>query len=169
MNLVKRGTLLIKSGTYHRSDLRHFNIVCTDPDEKDRQLIVSISSIKDGQEYDPACVLDDHEHRFIRHPSFVKYEFAKIAYRRQLLRKLDNKTALPYPPSLTEEVFKKVLKGIDVSEFVEPRFRDHYHRSLLCSGQANRLRTAPSRPRCADFRYRPPSADPGETLTASPT
>tara|TARA_R110001599_G_scaffold57492_1_gene157972 strand:+ start:945 stop:1430 length:486 start_codon:yes stop_codon:yes gene_type:complete len=126
-NLAKRGTLLIESGTYHRPDLRHFHVVCTDPDEDGRQLIVSISTINGGQHYDNACVLESHEHKFIKHPSFVKYAYAKITYRSQLLKKLANKKAKPYPPDLNNQTFQKVLNGIDTSEYIEPKARAYYH------------------------------------------
>lgn len=160
---------MIDSGTYHRPDLEHFHIICTDPDEDDRQLIVSISSIVDGEIYDAACVLDYYEHKFIKHPSFVKYDFAKIAYRKHLLRKLAIGAARPYPPDVDNEVFQKVLEGIDVSDHVEPAVHRYYHKRKNTVAGATNPKAAPARSECLDFRYRAESAAPRKAIPASST
>ena len=67
-------TLLIPSGPEHDPDRMHLFVVLTNPfddrgDGVQRVLLVSLSTVHDHKNHDPACVLEAGEHRFVKHES----------------------------------------------------------------------------------------------------
>lgn len=71
------GTLLIPSGPLEDQNRRHLHVVCTDPCAAGNQIIVSITTWTNDL-CDDACILEAHEHEFLRHKSYVLYRKARI-------------------------------------------------------------------------------------------
>ena len=71
--VCKAGTILVPSGTYHNPYQKHLHIVCTDPDDQGRVVLVSVTTwINDL--CDGTCILLEHEHPWLWKPkSYVNY------------------------------------------------------------------------------------------------
>lgn len=77
MAVGKKGTILIVSGPKNDPDKKHLHVVCTDPDENGDVLLVPVCSV--GTTYhDPTCLLQDHEHPFLRHDSYICYAKSQV-------------------------------------------------------------------------------------------
>jgi hypothetical protein len=73
---MKKGTVLMPTGP-----VDHLHFICSDPvyypaKVKECVLIVNISSIDDGSDYDQTCILNAEEHPFIKHPSYIYRTYA---------------------------------------------------------------------------------------------
>ncbi|CAN7432153.1 hypothetical protein [Rhizobium sp. LjRoot254] len=75
--VARAGTLLIPSGPENDPGRRHLHVVCTDPDGDGNQLIVSITTWTNNL-CDAACIIQPHEHAWLRHQSYVFYRKARI-------------------------------------------------------------------------------------------
>lgn len=75
--VARAGTLLIPSGPSHDPDRKHLFIVCTDPCEEGKQLLVGVTTWVNDQ-CDDACILEPHEHEFLNRKSFILYRAARI-------------------------------------------------------------------------------------------
>lgn len=73
---LKKGTLLIPSGPHHDPDRMHLHVVCTDPCSDGKQLLVPICSYV--APCDLTCVLEAHEHSWLKKKSYVLYAKADI-------------------------------------------------------------------------------------------
>jgi len=127
-SLFKRGTLLIPSGPSHDPDRKHLHIICTDPDECDEQLLVSVCSVRDDL-YDRTCVLLPHEHEFLRKKSFVYYAKATILDQGSLSEGLERRKFDPHE-DLNSQTFLRVTRGILISKRSTPRVKQFYQLSL---------------------------------------
>jgi hypothetical protein len=78
----RRATLLIPSGPVGNPDQKHLFILLTDPvptaNGGKEVLLVGVSSVRNGQFHDPACLLYSGDHPFIDHKSYVNYRMARI-------------------------------------------------------------------------------------------
>lgn len=73
----KSGTLLIPSGTGKHPDKKHLFVICTNKCSKNMHLLVPVTSWTNNL-CDSACVLNEHEHSFIKHKSYVFYRNSRI-------------------------------------------------------------------------------------------
>lgn len=97
------------SGPKDDPDRLHLYVVCTDPDEDGDQLIVSIST-RSNEFCDDACILQAHEHDFLRHESYVFYRKAKLAKAEALNNGVASKLFTPHA-DFNAQAFLKILKG----------------------------------------------------------
>jgi hypothetical protein len=112
-NFYKKGTLLIPSGPSHDADRMHLHVICTDPDTDGKQLIVSICT-KTNAPYDSTCVLQKHEHTFLRHESYVLYRKANITDHAALINGVNANLFVP-KDDVNGQVFLRITKGICAS------------------------------------------------------
>lgn len=111
--MYKRGTLLIPSGPSSDVNRRHLHVICTDPDENGNQLIVSICT-KINNLCDDACTLQEYEHPFLNHESYVFYRKAKIITSDALAKGVTERLFEPRE-DFNRQTFLRILKGICVS------------------------------------------------------
>lgn len=78
MGVARQGTLLIVSGPRHDPSRRHLHVVVNDPDVDGNVLLLAICSVT-AAPHDATCVLQPHEHPFLKHPSYVFYARATLA------------------------------------------------------------------------------------------
>ena len=112
-NFYKKGTLLIPSGPSHDPDRMHLHIICTDPDEKGKQLIVSVSK-KTSAPCDNTCVLQSHEHSFLSQESYIFYRKARIIDQTALINGVNAKL-FAFKDDVNGQTFLKVTNGICAS------------------------------------------------------
>lgn len=123
-NLLKRGTLLIPSGPTHDPDRLHLHIICTDPDDHGRQLVVSCNSIKSDR-FDRTCLLYAYEHPNISHPSYIAYRHADIVTHERLIVGVRREYFHP-KKDLNSQTFLRVTKGIVTSPETTPRIKNFF-------------------------------------------
>lgn len=111
MAIAKKGTLLITSGPVHDPERMHLHIVCCDPDEKGNVVIVSICSARADGKHDKTCLLQDFEHKFLTHESYVYYREAQITTGAALQTGVVKGVMIPHDP-MNAQVFLRVTKGI---------------------------------------------------------
>lgn len=123
---IKRGTVLVPSGPAHDPDRLHLFILLTDPmGEWQEVLMVSISSVKEGIEYDGTCVLAPGCHEFVKRHSWVDYSTACLLSERKLAvgvtqGRIHKREMLAHP------VFVRVCQGLVDSPHVRPKLKKFY-------------------------------------------
>ncbi len=117
-NVFQKGTLLIHTGPH-----AHLHIVMNDPvhctEMNDSSvLVVNISSVKQGEFYDPSCVLMPGCHPFVRLNSWVMYSHAAVLRVPRIDQKLADGEFQTHHP-MNQASFDSVRAGFDVSEHVK--------------------------------------------------
>jgi hypothetical protein len=73
----KRGTLLVLSGTHVDPDKHHLFVICTDECDNGNFLIAPLCTWTNSY-CDPTCILQPHEHQFIKQKSYVLYRKCQL-------------------------------------------------------------------------------------------
>jgi len=110
MAVYRAGTMLIPSGTAHNPNNRHLFIVCNDTDADGNNLIVSVSTYSNPR-CDGTCILETHEHDWLRHQSYVFYRKIRIEAADALERGILEGSILQQA-DMNQQVFLKVINGI---------------------------------------------------------
>ena len=120
-----KATVLIPSGPSNDQDRMHLFIILTNPStEKKLNIIVSISTYT-GWPNDPTCILNQGDHPFIRHKSYVLYSKAKIFKSKKLTRGVQDGKLVPKDP-IDQSVFEKIVVGLMVSERTPKKIKDFF-------------------------------------------
>lgn len=110
MAIAKKSTLLIVSGPNHDPERKHLHVICNDPDGEGNVAIVSICSVT-GTSHDTTCILEQHEHAFLKHKSFVLYARARIVSESSLVKGVAAKLMVLHD-DMNGQTFLRVLKGV---------------------------------------------------------
>lgn len=118
-------TLLIPSGTFTDPNKKHLFVTLTDACREGQHLLVSLSRVKDGVHYDPACVFNAGEHQFVREESFAAYRLARIEPAAKLIRHVK---AWDFTPKddMPNHLVERMCAGIEASDFVPSRILKYY-------------------------------------------
>ena len=109
--ILKAGTLLVPSGTYHNPNQKHLHIICTDPDDKGQVVLVSVTTWTNDL-CDSTCILLEHDHPWLRKPkSWVCYRKADVYEVARLQRGLDE-GQIQIREKCNDQVFLRVIKGL---------------------------------------------------------
>ncbi|EBA4600821.1 hypothetical protein DN122_07275 [Salmonella enterica subsp. enterica serovar Coquilhatville] len=125
----RKGTILAPVGGSH-----HLHIVCNDPVFSpehgcDCVLVVAISTVRPAPAFhDPACILEEGDHPFIRHQSFVFYGDAVVWRVPSVIDRTQSGELIPRQV-MDDAVFERVLAGFETSDFLVNKvrrfFRNH--------------------------------------------
>lgn len=99
----------------------HLWIVATDPEgDPPSVVIVNVTSLKDDgkRHIDEACILNESDHPFARHDSFMKYKAAALV-EVSTLRALLAKDMLQPHAAVRPDVLQRIRQGFLDSEFSE--------------------------------------------------
>jgi len=92
-------------------DTHHLFIQMTDPlGEDNKILLVNVSSINMETYHDETCILNAGDHPFITHPSYIRYDKARI----EPVQKIEDavQRSIFFPRGiLSEAVFVRVVQG----------------------------------------------------------
>lgn len=90
----------------------HLHVFLTDPIGKEpaRVLVVNISSYTNNKQ-DDTVILEEGEHEFITHKSYVSYDYAKIIHV-GVTEELIAKSSMEFKDNVSEELYKKIIKGL---------------------------------------------------------
>jgi len=108
--IAKKGTLLIVSGPKHDPERKHLHVICNDPDDDGNVALISVCSVT-GTNHDTTCILQKHEHAFLKHESFVLYARAKIVSESSLRKGVEAKLMVMHD-DMNGQAFLRVLKGV---------------------------------------------------------
>lgn len=121
-------TLLVPSGSSANPDGKHLFVIVNDACPDGKHALVSFSTIREGQHYDPTCVLEPGAHDFVKQRSFVCYQFSRIDFTDHLIKCVQGWTFTEKPP-VSDDLLAKIIAGIPVSDFT-PRYVEVYCRKL---------------------------------------
>lgn len=121
MPVAKKGTLLIVSGPARDRERKHLHVVCSDPDSDGNVAIVGICSVTE-QFHDETCILKSHEHRFLKHDSYVLYARAKIVSVASLEQGIEIEVIVPHD-EMNGQTFLRVANGACRSRFTSRKIK----------------------------------------------
>ncbi|TPI15762.1 hypothetical protein FJW06_05400 [Mesorhizobium sp. B4-1-3] len=121
--VAKKSALLIPSGP--GEDGKHLYVIVTAPCEAERCLLVTLTSIRDGRFFDPACRVDVGEHEFITKPSYVEYHMSRTLRCEQIVKCVDGWYFTPKPPA-SEELVERLCAGLTESDFTSKIVLDYF-------------------------------------------
>ena len=102
--------MLIVSGPRHDPDRKHLHVICTDPDPQGNVLIVGVCSVTAAR-HDATCILQAHEHDFLKHPSYAFYARAEVVSAAALASGVA-KQVITVHSDMNGQVFLRVKNGI---------------------------------------------------------
>ena len=105
----KKGTLLIPSGPSNDPERMHLHVVCTDPCPDGKQLLLPICSYVSP--CDLTCVLEAHEHTWLKKKSYVLYAKAEIVSCAAINLGIQEKKFIP-KDDCNGQTFLKIKNGI---------------------------------------------------------
>lgn len=118
-------TVLIPSGPSNDQDRMHLFIILTNPStEKKLNIIVSLATYT-GWPNDSTCILNQGEHPFIRHKSYVLYSKAKTFESKKLIRGVQDGKLVPKDP-IDQNVFEKIVDGLMASERTPKKIKNFF-------------------------------------------
>lgn len=123
---VKRKITILKPTDYGKSENGYFHLyfILTDPffngetGQDNCVLSVSCSSIKDGKQYDKACVIKKGEHEFITKDSFIFYSHLRVDKADEIQEGI-NKGRFIAKSVVSDELYFRILQGVLKSPDVE--------------------------------------------------
>ncbi len=120
-SVVKKGTILIPSGTSFDPDKMHLFVVCTDACADGNHLLVPVASwINDL--CDATCKLAKGEHPFITHASYILYRKARIEAAAALVVGVEQKILSPHE-TMNGQTFLRIANGICRSPQTPRKFK----------------------------------------------
>jgi len=122
---VKKGTLLIPSGTPDDPDKRHLFVVLNDPaPDTGCVLLASFSTYRTDIYCDGTCVIEEGEsgHTFLRVKSFVRYQKLRFSSEAQIQAGISSGT-FDEREALSDELFERVRQGVFDSPFSAKKFK----------------------------------------------
>ncbi len=123
MGVAKRGALLIISGPSHDPNRKHLHFVCNDPDAAGNVLVVGVCSVSDAP-YDDTCILQAHEHEWLRHRSYAFYGKARIVSAASLNTGVA-KQIIEVREDVNGQTFLRVRNGICRSRLTPPKIKQY--------------------------------------------
>lgn len=123
MPVSEKAALLVPSGTYHEPDKKHLHIICCDPDANGLVVIVGISTYTHDL-CDQTCVLQAHEHPWLRHQSFVLYRKAEIVSAAALQARIQSGEVLERD-EVNAQTFLRIKNGLCNSPQTKRKVKRH--------------------------------------------
>jgi hypothetical protein len=107
---LKKGTIIIPSGTDFDPDRKHLFVICTDKCENGFQVIVPICTHVNDL-CDSTCVIAKGEHRYITKKSYVLYRKSQIIESENLVKGVKSGKLQPHD-DMNGQTFLRVKKGL---------------------------------------------------------
>lgn len=102
------------------NEIPHLFVVLNDPCVDGLCLLVMVSSIREGRVHDATCILDDGDHPYIDHPSYIVYRLADTMPAARISKLVELKY---YDPRVNMDpaIFARVLDGLFKSDETKQR------------------------------------------------
>ena len=121
---MRKITLLLPTFTGDNDDLKHLFFLLTDPcfdgelNQENAILLVNCSSVKPDKPHDNACYIEQGEHEFIKHRSYIVYKQARIETLEKIERGISTGRFIK-KEIINGELYKRILKGAFTSLHIE--------------------------------------------------
>lgn len=126
--LQRKITLLLPTFQGSHDKFKHLFFILTDPCfdyescREDMMLLVNCSSIMEDKPYDSTCILNEGDHPFIKHKSYIYYRQARIEHLRDIEAGIRANRFTTH--QIADDVlYERILRGIFVSQYIEPRYQ----------------------------------------------
>jgi len=113
-----------------RGEIRHLNVVISDPDGDNNVMVVPVSTYREkngmpllGQ--DQSCLIPAGCHHFIRDNSYIRYQNAKIMNPIDIFNGL-NKGKLARMGDFDLSIVQKIQEGAKTSPFLPGKFKKFF-------------------------------------------
>lgn len=107
---LKKGTIIIVSGTHHDPGREHLFIICTDVCVKGFHVIVPLTSYVNDL-CDGTCIVERGEHPFVRKKSYILYRKAEVREASVLIAGVAAKIMRPHD-DMNAQTFLRIRNGI---------------------------------------------------------
>ncbi|MBF0311549.1 MAG: hypothetical protein HQL56_18715 [Magnetococcales bacterium] len=93
-------------------------------------LLVSVSSVgKAGSWHDTTCILNQGDHPFVKHQSFVFYTRSRNENANKVVKGVKGGSFVPQDP-LDQEVYERICGGMSVSPYTPKNILALYNQAL---------------------------------------
>lgn len=122
--VARSSTLLIPSGPSHDPNRKHLFVVCTDPCPDGKQLVVCVASWVNDL-CDGTCILQEHEHPFLTHQSYILYREARVEAVADIEKGIDDGRFLPRA-AMNAQTFLRVRNGVCRSKHTPRKIKRYF-------------------------------------------
>lgn len=112
----------------------HLFVILTNTCKDGDNLIVPVCSIRAGRAYDPTCSLGVGDHDFLRHPSYVAYNFLKRENAANLVKKVAD-GVVAYKGIMADPVFARICAGVELSDDASPVHQRYFKAQIAVMRQ----------------------------------
>ncbi|HWF00025.1 MAG TPA: hypothetical protein VG248_09540 [Caulobacteraceae bacterium] len=120
---------LASTGSQFDPGRPHLFFVLTVPCDADEQLIANMASISALMPHDKACLLRPQDHPAVVRPSYIRYDYARTASRRNFeVWQLGHQMRPAEAASVT--LLQRIRSGLLRSGFAVPRLKEYLQEQL---------------------------------------
>ncbi len=101
----------------------HLFFVMSDPSVDRKRVLVAPVMTWDAEYKESTCLVNQGEHPFIKHTSFVNYSCAELASADLIEERLASGVFRAHKPA-SSELLEKIRRGAERSDFLELGYRD---------------------------------------------
>lgn len=120
----KSQTFLVPSGPD-----KHLYVVLTEADDSGMHVMANITSIDPDIPYDKSCCLAADEHPFVKHDSYVAYEFAMVRHGSHVDKQMELDVYIQ-KENASDELVEKIRAGLKKSPFAKRGIKDDFDKGV---------------------------------------
>jgi hypothetical protein len=117
-------TFLIPSGPD-----KHLYVVITEADDSGMHILANITSIDPDIPHDKSCCLAVGEHPFVKHDSYIAYEFAMVRQGLHVDRQVQIGNYIQKEDA-TDALVEKIRTGLKKSQFAKRGIKDDFDKAV---------------------------------------
>lgn len=107
---------------------RHLFITITENDPDDEYILACVSSYREGRFFDSTCPLDENDHDFLRHCSFVDYRHCRVIDSRRMALLVNSWMAIQHKDAAMS-VVERIANGVLLSQFSNNYLKKAFRRA----------------------------------------
>lgn len=123
-----RAFILMYTRSQNKDDDRHLFIVLTNPCEdkitqrQELVLLVNFTTVRDGVDYDDACIVEAGSHPFIKRKSYIFYKEARIEQALFIKNAIEAGDFI-VKSKVSSDLYSKIVEGLYKSRYVARKYR----------------------------------------------
>ncbi|NTU44128.1 MAG: hypothetical protein HGA99_01200 [Chlorobiaceae bacterium] len=115
--LPQKKRTILKSSGYKE----HLFVILTNECPEKNHLLVNFSSIYEGIFHDDACIVNEGEHPFIKHPSYIEYRKAETVKASHLI-----KCDFTQKEDVSDDLYTRICDGLMLSKHTPKRIKTYF-------------------------------------------
>jgi hypothetical protein len=129
---MAKGQSFLRESATSKGPILHLNVIITEPDEEMCYLVVPITTYREDQNarpysgQDESCILKSGCHPFIKHKSYVRYEFARKMSTLEIASGL-LKGLLIRKEDMDQVVIQDMQRGAEESRYLDKKLRHFFN------------------------------------------